>query len=168
MNIGGVIEDTPVCLKPGCLKSGCLKKDRLDREKGKPSGQGRNRASLYDRNGRGYAFPPQQVGITLGEFFPALCAVGASHALADQKQVSPCDRLVIPLRFPLRGGESLQRIRKAFQRFERRVSAQILKCQPDVVGVMETVSGRRARLELCDQLFAVICAWQLASRQIGA
>ena len=52
------------------------------------------------------AFPDEEIGVALGEFFPSLGAAGAGHALANQKQVGPGDGLVVELRFSLRGGEA--------------------------------------------------------------
>src|ERR1700682_4758862 len=93
------------------------------------------------------AFPDEQIGVALGEFFPSLGPAGAGHALANQKQVGPGDGLVVKLRFSLRGGEASQCGGKFLQRFEGWVAMQVLKCQPDVVGVMETGSRSSAVLD---------------------
>src|SRR5882672_3411815 len=51
--------------------------------------------------------PSQKIGILSGEFFPGLWGMGTQHTLTNQKQVRPCDGLVIEMRLPLGGGKSL-------------------------------------------------------------
>ncbi len=61
---------------------------------------------------------------------------------------------MVELRFSLRGGKAFQGGGKFLQRFEGRVAIQVLKRQPDVIGVVEGATRSRAVLKLLDQLVA--------------
>src|ERR1700690_2609490 len=110
---------------------------------------------LTVKRGEHAAFPEKQIGIAIDKFLPGLGAVGASDALAYHEQVGPGDSLVVALGFSLRGGEALESIGEGLQGFENRGAAEVLKRQPDVIGVVESVGPGCAVFELQDQVVAL-------------
>src|SRR5437667_3882199 len=97
--------------------------------------------------------PVEQVRVRRGKCFPVLVAAVSSYPLIDQKDVSPGNRLVIKIRLPVGGGETLQVLGKAGERFEYWIALQIKPNHLDVVLVMKAFVGQRASLEVADELF---------------
>src|ERR1700722_13579869 len=92
------------------------------------------------------ALPDQQVGILPGKFFP-IRAAAASHAFADQEKICAGDCFVIQLRSTTRFGEAFQGRGESLQRLQDRILAQISKCQPDMVSMVERVVSEGIRFE---------------------
>src|SRR2546426_7622156 len=97
--------------------------------------------------------PVEQVRVRRGKCFPVLVAAVSSYPLIDQKDVSPGNRLVIKIRLPVGGGETLEVLGKAGERFEQSITTQIEPDNAHVLLVMETFAGQRASLEVADELF---------------
>src|ERR1017187_1812777 len=96
------------------------------------------------------ALPDEQIGITLGEFFPGLGGAGAGDALANQKQVGPSDGLVVELRLPLCCSETLQGGAKSGDCFEKGKVRDVGESDVEVIGVVKA-GGSVALFEILDQ-----------------
>src|SRR5208282_5972209 len=65
-------------------------------------------------------FPDQQIGVIVCKFCP-IRTLGASYALADQKEIRTGDGFVVELCLPTGSGESLQSAGKLLQRLQNRI-----------------------------------------------
>ena len=100
-------------------------------------------------------FPVEQVFICADEFVPGLSRSNTLDSFADQKEVCPGDRLVIPLGLAVKGSEAPDAFGDPGQSLDRRVALKVEPAQPDVISMMKALRRQGTALESDYEFFVV-------------
>jgi hypothetical protein len=99
--------------------------------------------------------PGQEVRVCRCEILPAPLAASPFHALVDEKEVCPGDRLVVQARLAVRSREPLQSLGKTRQRRGRRLFVQEKPGGPDMIAMAKIFLRQRARFKPVEEAAVV-------------
>lgn len=106
----------------------------------------------------GSTTPGQQICVCRCEILPAPLPASPLHALVDEKEVRPGDRLVVQARLAEAGREPLQGLGKTRQRRSGRFLVQEKPGGPNVIAMAKIFLRQRARFKRVEEAAVVRAA----------